>query len=224
MTDGHKRLSGKLSSRAAVVDRLALWFSTSRSIDGLWVGTSESTPRPGLRRVEDALRLIKRYGPLHYSRVIRHLERVWVHILPDSRACYQRSLKACVLDERYVLDEATTLEQIASTIIHEATHARLESWGINYDEKLRPRIEAICFRRELAFASNLPDSAQLQEEITRTIEWYGTNADYFSDTGFRERYTQGEIEAFHYVGTPDWLIRVMLTLRPMIIAIRRLLR
>jgi len=177
-----------------------------------------------LRRVEDALRLIKRYSPLHYSRVIRHLERVWVCILLDALACYQQPLKACVFDERFVLDETTTLERIATTIIHEATHARLDSWGINYDEKLRPRIEAICFRRELAFVANLPDSAQLQEDIARTIEWYGTNIDYFSDGSFRERYTQGGIEALHYVGTPGWLIRVMLTLRPMIAAIRRLLR
>src|SRR5882672_5044421 len=177
MTDGHKCFPGKPPSRPAVVDKLALWLSTSRYIDGLWVGTSESAPRPGLRRVEDALHLIKRQSPLHYSRVIRHLERVWVHILPDSLACYQHSLKACILDERYVLDETTTQERIATTIIHEATHARLESWGISYDEKLRPRIEAICFRRELTFAANLPDSAQLQEELARKIEWYGTNTD-----------------------------------------------
>lgn len=221
---GFKRSPKKPSSRPLVVDKLALWLSTSRYIDGLWVGTWESAPQPGLRRVEDALCLIKRHGPLHYSRVIQSLERVWVSLLPTGRACYERSLKGCVLDERYVLDETTTLERIATTIIHEATHARLESWGINYDEKQRARIEAICFRRELAFAANLPDCAQLQEELVRTLNWFVANPDYFSDASFRERDTQGEIEALRYVGAPDWLVRVLLKLRPIILTVRRLIR
>jgi hypothetical protein len=71
---------------------------------------------------------------------------------------YKRSLKACILDERYLADSATSVGEIASTIVYEATHARLERYGIGYKEELRGRIEAICFRRELAFAVRLPDS------------------------------------------------------------------
>ena len=56
----------------------------SRNIDGLWVGTFESKPQLGLRRVGDALELIKRQNSLHYSRVIHNLDRVWVNILPDA--------------------------------------------------------------------------------------------------------------------------------------------
>jgi hypothetical protein len=43
-------------------------------------------------------------------------------------------LNACLLDERVVASETTTLEWIASTIVHEATHARLEKWGIAQDK------------------------------------------------------------------------------------------
>jgi hypothetical protein len=213
-----------VTEKPSALDRLAIWLSTSRNIDGLWVGTFESEPQLGLRRVGDALELIKRYNSLHYSRVIHNLDRVWVNVLPDAAACYQRSLNACVFDERFVRAETTTLEQIATSIIHEATHARLERWGVSYEEKLRPRIEAICLRRELAFAASLPDSAQLQEDIARTVEWCAANPDYFSGTRFRERDTQGRITALRYLGTPNWIVRAMLNSRPVIFAVRRLVR
>jgi hypothetical protein len=200
-----------------VADRLALWWSTSRKIDGLWVGTTKSSdPEPILRRVEDALRLIKHHDLLHYSRVINNLDRIWVNLIPNAVAHYQRSLKACVIDERFVLLEATTLEGIASCIVHEATHAKLEGWGISYDdEKGRPRIESICIRRELNFIAKLPHCEPLREEIARTLEWcFGDHHDdYFSDVGFRQRDIQGNVEALRYLGAPDWLIRLVLKVR-----------
>ena len=210
--------------KPSAADRLAIWLSTSRNVDGLWVGTMESQPQAGLRRVGDALELIKRYNSLHYSRVIHNLDRVRVNILPDAGACYQRSLNACVFDERFVRAETTTLEQIATSIIHEATHARLERWGVSYEEKLRPRIETICLRRELAFGASLPDSAQLQEDLARTVEWCAANPDYFSGARFRERDTQGRITALRYLGTPDWIVRALQKSLPVIFAVRRLVR
>ena len=75
-----------MDPRPAAIDRLDLWLSTSRSIDGLWVGTMESEPWPGLIRVEDAFQLIKIRDPLHYSRVVHNLERIWVKLTPK-RSC-----------------------------------------------------------------------------------------------------------------------------------------
>ena len=90
--------------------------------------------------------MIKRHDTLHYSRVLHNLERVSVHLHPSALAHYNSSLNACVFDERFVLAETTTLQKIACTIVHEATHARLDGWGIDYDEASRYRIEAICIR------------------------------------------------------------------------------
>jgi hypothetical protein len=116
-------------------------------------------------------------------------------------------LNACVFDERFALAETTTLQKIASTIIHEATHARLDGWGIDYDEASRYRIEAICIRRELNFLTKLPDSEHLQEEIAYALEWYATKQDYFSDRNHRELDDQGAPEALRYLGAPDWFVR-----------------
>ncbi|MBR0756982.1 hypothetical protein JQ604_32780 [Bradyrhizobium jicamae] len=202
----------KPDRKPARVDRLALWLSKGRQIDGLWVGSWEHEVEsyPALRRVEDALQLIKRHAPLYYSRVIRDLDRIWVNLIPGARAQYEGSLNACVLDERYVLEETMTLERLASTIVHEATHARLERWGILYEEKLRHRIESICLRRELDFAASLPDSASLREEITRTLDWCASEQDYFSDASFRGREDQEQVETLRHLNVPSWLLNAMM--------------
>ena len=202
---GFARRHRNVKVKPAAVDRFGLWFSTSRRIDGLWVGTMEDKPWPGLRRVEESLRLIKDRAPLHYSRVIHNLERIWVRLLPGDAAHYERSLKACVFDERYVLHETTTIEWIASTIVHEATHARLEQWGVIYEEKKRARIEAICIRRERNFVGKLPQSEALQEEAERRLEWCAGDHDHFSDTSFKQREDEGQIEVLRHLGAPDWV-------------------
>jgi hypothetical protein len=166
-------------TKPSAKDKFELWLSTSRTIDGLWVGSCardrKNEREITLRRVEEALRLIKLYDPLSYSRIIRDLKRIWVNLVPHYNAWYLHPLQACVLDGRYVLSETTTLEQIALTIIHEATHARLERCGIDYDEKLRQRIEAVCLRREFAFVAKLPNGAKLRDELARTLEWSTAN-------------------------------------------------
>ncbi|KIU45225.1 MULTISPECIES: hypothetical protein [Bradyrhizobium] len=196
--------------KPARIKRLNLWLSTGSTTDGLWVGSRENKPYPGLRRVEQALQLIKDSDPLNYARVVRSLDRVWVDLIPASVALYDSSLNACVIDERHVVDPATTLERIASTIIHEATHARLEGWGIAYVERDRSRIEAICQRRELKFLARLPESEALREEIAWSIEWYDSNVDDLSDASFRHRDDQGMIEALRHVNAPNWLVRFAL--------------
>jgi hypothetical protein len=195
------------------VDRIGLWLSTGREIDGLWVGTTESKPHPALRRVEDALKLIKRHDMLNYSCVTRDLDRIWVKPIPSGQAHYERSSNACVIDERYVLQETMSIAKIASTIVHEATHARLDRWGVEYVEERRARIEEICLRRELNFLAKLPDSKSLQEEIASTTDWVAKDRDYLSDASFRERREEGEIETLRYLKTPDWLVRFFIWTR-----------
>jgi hypothetical protein len=213
----------KPTRKPIVADRIDLWLSNGREIDGLWVGTTEDKPRPGLHRVEDALELIKHHSPLHYSRVTHNLERVWVRLVPTANACYHAPLRACELDVRFVLRETATLEEIASTIVHEATHARLERWGIGYHEKQRSRIEMICLRRELDLLTKLPNSEPLREQIATTLEWCAGNNDYFSNVNLRQRHHQGSVEALRHLGTPEWL-GFVLKLEAIIVVARRLVQ
>jgi hypothetical protein len=220
---GGASAAGKPHRKPRAADRLALWLSTGLDVDGLWVGSFESNkPRVGLRRVEDALQLIKHHDSLHYARVIHNLERVWVNLLPYAFAHYDLSLKACVLDERFVLRETTTLEEIASSIIHEATHARLERCGISYNENDRSRIEAVCLRRELNFIARLPHSEPLREQVARTLEWCVDNNDDFSNASLRQHDEEGTDETLRYLGAPDWFIGFLLRMIAVRSAARRL--
>jgi hypothetical protein len=198
--------------RPRFIERVALRLSTSRQVDGLWVGVALlSEPEPILRRVEEALLLIKLHDQLRYGRLVRDLERIWVRDLPGALGTFSRALQACSLDIEYVRAETTRPESIAAVIVHEATHARLELCGIGYEEELRPRVEAICFRRELAFAARLPNGEQVRQEAEHRLAAYATS-DYWTDAAFAERF-DNHIEALRRIGAPDWLGRTMLTLR-----------
>lgn len=145
-----------------------------------------------------------------------------MRVLLGPWAEYYGALKACVLDERYVA--GASLESLAATIVHEATHARLARCGFGYEEGMRSRIEAVCHRRELSFAARLPDSAVLQQEIARMLERCRAHPEGYANERFRERRRQGAIDALRYVETPEWLIAVALKLRPAISGVRRLMR
>jgi hypothetical protein len=197
--------------RPSLLDKLGLWFcDSSERVDGLWVGAWEETKATGeaaLCRVKEALLLIKCNDRLRYDRLIRDLERVWVRVLPGNLGSFIESLNVCVLDSRFVLAETSSLEAIASTIVHEATHARLSRCGISYEQRLRARVEAVCFRRELAFAAKLPNGEQVRERAQRTLELC-TSDDFWTDAEFHERHVEGSINALRHLGTPDWLVRL----------------
>jgi hypothetical protein len=215
------------SQKPNIGDRYNLMFSTSQIVDGLWVGTMEFGAKPGLRRAIDAIQLIKDHDPLSYARVVGHLERVRVHFVPHGLAMYVHRLRTCVLDERFVLAETTTLERIASAIVHEATHARLEGWGIEYVEQERTRIEAVCHRRERSFAGRLPNnenSEQLRQQIADSLAYYSNNHDYFSDASLQKQTEDGNVETLRYLNVPDWLIRFLLATVSARLAMHRFIR
>ncbi|HLY44435.1 MAG TPA: hypothetical protein VKQ73_02555 [Stellaceae bacterium] len=192
-------------------------MSHSRRIDGLWVGYwvgDNKNPSAALDRVETALGLIKLYDPVRYRHLVRDLERIWVTLLPASRAQFRRALKMCVLDERYVLAETTQPEQIASTIVHEATHARLIGCGIGYQPEMRARVEAACFRRQRVFAARLPNGDQAREEAERRLTGYPS--EFWTDASFDDRHEQGMVDGLRYLGASERLIRAALRLHALL--------
>jgi hypothetical protein len=210
--------------RPSLVDRFELYLSTGRQFDGLWVGVSlTAEPEPILRPVEEALLLIKLHDQLRYVRLAHDLKRIWVRDLPGAVGAFNQALEACSLDRGFVVAEATRPELIASVIVHEATHARLLSCGIGYDEELRPRVEAVCFRREIAFAGRLPNGDQVRQQAERSLAAYATS-EYLRDAAFAERFDKDHIEALRKIGAPDWILRIVLALRGPYWRLRRFLK
>jgi hypothetical protein len=215
---------GSPVTKLSLADRFALWVSKSRVTDGLWIGSTQSDSEPALQRVEAALQLIDRCAPLHYRRVKNSLSRIWVTLVPHGAGCYLHSLNACLLDERVVASENTTLEWIASAIVHEATHARLEKRGIRYDEAVRHRIERICARRELDFARNLSGVDALHEEITRRLDLCNEESAFYTDQNMWQKIDEGNAEMLRHLGTPEWVIALVFKARNLLNGIRRFTR
>jgi hypothetical protein len=187
-------------SRSSLSDRILLRLSTGKSVDGLRIRASDQGDA-GLRRVEEALAIIKTFDRRRYDRIVQDLELVWVRLLPAALACFNESLRACEIDTRFALDEASEPEIIAAAIVHEATHARLARCGIRYDENMRTRIEAICVRRELAFAARLPNGESTQIWSATRLR---TPPEVLTDAAFSHRTREGEIEVLRLLGTPEW--------------------
>lgn len=101
-----------------------------------------------------------------------------------------------------------TTEDIASAIVHEATHARLWRYGFRYPEEMRSRIEAVCFRRERAFATKLPNGEKIQDLAARSLAAYA-GQEHWTDEVRRQRQEEGVIRALEYLGVPKWLMRAL---------------
>jgi hypothetical protein len=120
--------------------------------------------------------------------------------------------------------KTTTVEWIASAIVHEATHARLEKLGIRYDEAVRQRIERICARRELDFARHLSGVDALQEEITWRLDRCSEENASYTDQNMWENTVQGNAEILRHLGTPEWVIALVFRARNLVSGIRRFTR
>ena len=186
--------------------RLAKRLSKPVEIDGLWVGAGGRETRA---KVRDALEIIKSRDPRRYSWILKDLKGIFVDLLPGAIGRYDTREDLCELDERFVA--STQPEQIASVIVHEATHARLWHRGIRYSEQIRGRVEQVCNRQAKVFASKMPGATEIVAGLDRYITWAGA-ADW-SDAGRKRRNLRGAVEALRHLKVPQWLIGCLLRVR-----------
>jgi hypothetical protein len=191
--------------RRSLIERILLWMSSGKDIDGLWVGAEVEAER-ALPRVEAALDLIKTHDRQRYDRIIADLDRIWVRLLTMSVAQFSPSWQACLLDERFVLADSTQTAHIAAAIVHEATHARLWRYGFGYDEHLRQRVEAVCVRREMAFANRLPEGEPIRAWAADAL---ALSPSYWTNATAQERHHEGSLEALRHL-RDNWLARALL--------------
>jgi hypothetical protein len=189
-------------------------MSTGHTVDGLWIGASvdDSKVALTLERLEAALSLIKVHAPRRYHRMLQDLSRIWVRLLPGSRGSFNRAARACQLDTRFALDESVSIPEIACVIIHEATHARLASRGITYDEARRRRIELVCRRQELRFALCVPDTSELQEQLQ---SWLiaPPEASLWTNSAMAQARVDGVAAGLLHLGVSQWAVALLLSFR-----------
>jgi hypothetical protein len=202
MSTGLKRLFDQIGLRFA---------SKGRVIDGVWIDAiDEGDPDRARQKVEAAFALINQHDPIQYKRICRHLKRIWILFVPAKSGCYDAGFDACLLNEKYVLSDSVSVENIASTIVHEATHARLRHWGIRYEEKQRSPLERICIGREVALLKRLPNCDQLLSQTEYKRQYCATHPEFFSDTLALQRHIEGSLKALRELDTPAWVINVVI--------------
>lgn len=147
-----------------------------------------------------ALHLIADRDPIRFARLSRDLRGVAIAGASGNLAQYHHSVRCCVLSHDYLRDETTTPSDVAATIVHEATHARLMLAGFGYEPAIRERIEHICFKAEIAFAERLPDASEIVSRVERQL---ARDPSIWTDAERRKR----TVAWMRQLGAPEWLTR-----------------
>jgi len=174
-----------------------------RTLQGVVVGAvldDQAAEALLFSRLDNALALISRHDPRRFQRLRRLVRGINVtNVGPDALGQWHRDSGLIEVQERFALDPDTLPEQLAAIIVHEITHAWLESLGFTYAEDRRTRIEAICGRSEISFASKLPDPKNL-------VERAAINLTRPASTWSNESLAERQLEYLLDLGAPQWLI------------------
>jgi hypothetical protein len=138
-----------------------------RTLHGVRV--TVTNPRPDVTsahlfaKIQGALALVAEYQPMRLRRLQRDLAEIRVRPQPTHRASFYRESRSCVLDLFFV--DTFTEAMIASSIVHEGMHARIQAAGVTGVSM--PREERACRRAELRFGIAIPGG----EEVAERARW-----------------------------------------------------
>lgn len=136
-----------------------------------------------LQRLDEALALIERYQPWRY----RHLQsdlRQFLVVRYACRGAYFPDERTCMTELTFLHRRDITAAPVASSILHEGVHARVDCMGVAREGRDRAREERLCRRAELAFGLALPpelgrpvveraaQSLELDDaDVAPTVDW-----------------------------------------------------
>ena len=133
------------------------------------------------RRLTAALDLIATYAPRCYRRLRTDLAGFVVERFA-CRGAFFPVTRECLVELTFTVNPQVTLPEIAASIVHEATHARVARRCGSLSPECRPREERLCRRAELAFGLALPDGALVvqraqnslalsEQDVAPAIDW-----------------------------------------------------
>jgi len=155
------------------------------------------------KRLQDALSLIEEYSPVRFAQLTNDVERILVAGDPTFHGQYIQKLRLVELYDDYVLDDDTTTEELASTLVHESQHARLFRLGLGYEENIRNRIERLCFMSERIFSHRIPNGDKVWK---RADAWLNNDLDEHFSNKARE---EADFQALEQLGCPVWIQKLL---------------
>lgn len=134
-----------------------------------------------LARLEQALDLIATYAPRRLRRMKRDLDGIVVRRFPCRGAFFHQE-RECLVELTFTVNPRHSLAEIAASIVHEATHARLATMCGPLPNHHRPREERLCRKAELEFGLVIPDGrvvverarvalAMADQEVAPAVDW-----------------------------------------------------
>jgi hypothetical protein len=124
-----------------------------------------------LERLDEALGLIERVQPWRLRHLRRDLRYIWV-VRFACRGAYFPDERACMTELTFLNRRDITAAPVASSIVHEGMHARVDRMGVRREGRDRAREERLCRRAELAFGLALDPSlgAPVVERALASLE------------------------------------------------------
>lgn len=155
-----------------------LWWLMRRSghlteVAGVEVLDLGLEPREdAIEAIRGAINLLEHFGPTFLRRLNRESRRyvLFDHSFPE----YWSLVGAIVLGKNEL--ERANNGQIALSLVHEGTHARLERLGLSARRYGLDRIEEACLDRERALAATFPDQERwlAYVESKASVRWWTT--------------------------------------------------
>lgn len=150
-------LRGLLSRRlAGASQRVSGERVRIRGFDVLVDNTRPDIATPDvIERLDEALGLIEATQPWRFRHLQRDLRAIWV-VRHPTRGAYFPADRACLTELTFLARRDITAATVASSILHEGVHARVDRCGVRPESRDIAREERICRRAELAFGLALP--------------------------------------------------------------------
>lgn len=136
-----------------------------------------------LARLDDSLALIEQHQPWRLRHLERDLKQFLVARFP-CRGAYFPDERTCMTELTFLARRDISPATVASSIVHEGIHARVDRMGVKRDARDRAKEERLCRRAELEFGRALPAElgrpvieralgtlALADEEVAPDINW-----------------------------------------------------
>lgn len=106
-------------------------------------------------RLEEALALIARHQPWRLHHLRHDVREIRVVRFP-CRGAFLPDERVCITELTFLARRDIGAAPVASSIVHEGMHARVEAMGVRREGRDRAREERLCRRAELDFGLALP--------------------------------------------------------------------
>lgn len=182
-----------------LVEAFAQWFGGSEKtirpegfeIRGFTVLVENSRPDIAasdvLERLDEAIALIEQYQPWRVRHLRRDLAQILVTRFP-CRGAYVPQDGTCITELTFLARRDVTAATVASSIVHEGIHARVDRMGVRREGRDRAKEERLCRRAELEFGRALPRElgrpvieralgtlTLADDEVAPDIDWAAAN-------------------------------------------------